>query len=303
LALFQPRERSRPFGKTTALLLHQSGDPSSDAITIEYNGIVSDRRYTQSVRAGFGLFLKQSGLFEHGSQIHIALATHEVIEGVPNAGLILTELNRMPSWLVDLNAVRESRKQYLDLLSANTRYQVRRSLRLYQKQGPVEATVARSSDEALSFLDELKSLHQKTWNSRGLPGSFASPHFEKFHRALIRRCTKRGTVEIVRITAGSQLIAQVYNFIRKGYIYAYQTGLSYETDPKLKPGMIAHWINIDRHLTAGASAYDFLGGNARYKSNLGMRGPDLAHYMIEPKNPVSMGYALARRLKSRILDK
>jgi CelD/BcsL family acetyltransferase involved in cellulose biosynthesis len=304
LALFQPTSIHRAFGQARALMLHQSGDPSADLITIEYNGILTDRRYTQHVESGLFSFLTKAGIFGHGrkhwQEIHVALATATLSDIARQVGLITTERVRMPSWFVDLNLVRAGGKHYLDNLSPNTRQQIRRSMRMYEQRGPIKATPAHTVDEALEFLDELKSLHQETWTYRGKPGSFASSHFERFHRTLIRRCVERGSVEIIRVTAGDHLIGQVYNFICRGRVYAYQTGLFYETEPKLKPGLICHCICIERHLATSASIYDFMAGSARYKANLGIRGPDLAHYVIEPKTLRSQSLALARYMKRRL---
>jgi CelD/BcsL family acetyltransferase involved in cellulose biosynthesis len=303
LALLQPTSFRRHFGRTPALLLHQSGEPSADLITMEYNGVLSDRDYARRVEEGLFGFLTRSGILRPWGEFHVALATDSVADRAREGGLIVTELARMPSWFVDLNAVRASGQQYLESLSSNTRGQINRSLRMYQQRGPIKATAARSAEEALEFFDELKTLHQKAWIDRGRPGSFASSHFERFHRTLIHRCIGRGTAEIVRVTAGSHLIGQVYNFIRDGRIYAYQTGLSYESEPKLKPGLVCHSMCIDRHLGKGASTYDFMAGSARYKANLGIRGPDLAHYMIERKTLRSQGLSFARRLKGRFVNR
>lgn len=303
LALFQPTSFPRYFGRTPALLLHQSGEPSADLITIEYNGVMSDRRYARRIEAGLFCFLTKSGILGPAGGVHVALTTDPIADRARETGLLVTELVRMPSWFVDLNAVRAGGTQYLESLSSNTRGQINRSLRMYEQRGPIKATAARSADEALEFFDELKSLHQKTWTDRGLTGSFASGYFERFHRTLIHRCIERGTAEMVRVTAGSHLIGQVYNFIRDGRIYAYQTGLSYESESKLKPGLVCHSMCIDRHLGNGASVYDFMAGNARYKANLGIRGPDLAHYMIERKTLRSQGLAFARRLKGMFVNR
>src|SRR5580704_16900044 len=45
LALLQPARLRRNLISTEALLLHQTGDPATDSITIEYNGILCDRKH------------------------------------------------------------------------------------------------------------------------------------------------------------------------------------------------------------------------------------------------------------------
>jgi len=166
-------------------------------------------------------------------------------------------------------------------------------MRLYEKMGPLTAEPARDGAEALLFLDGLKELHQRYWTSRGEPGAFAYPFFERFQKRLIQTCLPRGTVEIVRIAAGSHLIGYVYNFIYRGHVYAYQTGLSYADDSRLKPGLVSHCLCIDRHMQSGGRVYDFMAGEARYKANLGEPGPDMLYLLAErPTWPLQLERAL-----------
>jgi CelD/BcsL family acetyltransferase involved in cellulose biosynthesis len=48
----------------------------------------------------------------------------------------------------------------------------------------------------------------------------------------------------------------------------YQSGLRYESDAKLKPGLVAHTLLIEENLRRGARIYDLLMGNQRYKWSL-----------------------------------
>ena len=163
-----------------------------------------------------------------------------------------------------------SGKAYLDHLSPNTRQQICRSIRLYAREGKLVAQRARDVPEALRFLEELKELHQRTWTRRGETGSFAFPFFERFQRRLIATCLPRGTVEIIRVTCGERVIGYLYNFVWRGTVLAYQSGLAYEADARLKPGLVAHCLAIDIHLAEGAMIYDFMAGEARYKASLGL---------------------------------
>src|SRR5437763_320138 len=86
------------------------------------------------------------------------------------------------TWLAE--AVRASGKPYLDHLSANTRQQIRRSVRLYEERGRLEARRAHDVGEGMQFLDGLADLHQRYWLGRGEPGGFGHPFFESFLRRL-----------------------------------------------------------------------------------------------------------------------
>ena len=154
-------------------------------------------------------------------------------------------------------------------------------MRLYEREGKLVAQRARDVPEALRFLEELKELHQRTWTRRGETGSFAFPFFERFQRRLIATCLPRGTVEIVRVTCGERVIGYLYNFVWRGTVLAYQSGLAYEADARLKPGLVAHCLAIDIHLAEGAKIYDFMAGEARYKASLGEPGPEMYHLLLQ----------------------
>lgn len=302
MGLFQPARHSRRFRQTRCLMLHRTGDSVTDIITIEYNDILMDRAYRERVQTGFLPFLRQAKLaqapFSAWDEIHVAMATQEIAQQARAAGLLTLELAHKPSWFVDLEAVRLSGKSYLETRSANTRQQIRRAIRLYQEKGPVTATAARSLPEAMVFFEEFKQLHQATWTPRGQPGGFSNPYFEAFHRALLERCIPRGTAELVRVAAGDGLIGQVYNFVYRGRVYAYQTGFAYGEDARLKPGLVSHSLCIERHLQSGAHAYDFMAGDNRYKANLGTRGPDMMHHVLQRRTLASISEMMLRNVKA-----
>ena len=278
---------TRRFGllTSTELFVNETGDPQKDIITIEYNGILADRDVAAEVtRACLEAFN------DRASPVRRSVHWDELcIRGVPASyrdlarelGYRVRLLAHDPSGAVDLAAVRRSGKAYLEHLSANTRYQIRRAMRLYEARGELEMTRAASVEQALAFLDELSVLHQRYWTGRGEPGAFAYPFFVRFHRALIARCLPTGTVEVARISAGGAPIGYLYNFIYRGRVYYYLSGFAYERDPKLKPGMVSHYLCIDSHVAGGADVYDFMAGENRYKTSLGSPGADMLAIVLE----------------------
>lgn len=141
-------------------------------------------------------------------------------------------------------------------------------MRLYGEYGPLQADKAASVEEALTFLDELKGLHQTYWRSRGRPGAFAEPFFERFHKRLIETAYPSGQVDLIRVRAGKKLIGYLYNFLYRGKVLSYQSGFSYEDESKFKPGMVSHVLTITEYLASGLDKYDFLAGDSQLKSSL-----------------------------------
>jgi CelD/BcsL family acetyltransferase involved in cellulose biosynthesis len=265
------------------LHLQSTGDIAQDIITTEYNGFLLDRAWSRWVQQQAVGFLMAGPTVDgrRRDELHLRNVTIPYDVSFNQTGVRCTRLEQKPSWRVDLDAIRASGRPYLEHLSANTRQQIRRSMRLYEREGKLVARRARDVPEALEFLEELKELHQRTWRRRGETGSFAYPFFERFQRHLIATCLPRGTVEIVRVACGERVIGYLYNFVWRGTVFAYQSGLAYEADARLKPGLVAHCLAIDIHLAEGAKIYDFMAGEARYKASLGAPGPEMYHLLLQ----------------------
>lgn len=165
---------------------------------------------------------------------------------------------------VDLARVR-AKGDYLALLGANTRSQIRRARRAI---GATTLEAATSVAEALAIYDELVALHTASWRARGEPGAFADPWFDRFHRRLIARRFAHGEIELLRLRAGERTVGCIYNLIANGRVLFYQSGLAAFADPHVKPGYLCQAAAVERAAAAGHAIYDFLGGDARYKASL-----------------------------------
>jgi CelD/BcsL family acetyltransferase involved in cellulose biosynthesis len=170
---------------------------------------------------------------------------------------------------VDLAAPRTKGGDYLAERSANTRQQIRRSDRAYAERGRLSLQRAGSAAEAHGFLDQMVPLHQASWTARSQPGCFADPFFARFHHELIDRGMPRGEIDLLRVTAGGELVGVLYNFRFGGRALAYQSGFDYAVaDPRCKPGLSCHHQAIRFAAAAGLETYDFLAGDTRYKRSL-----------------------------------
>ncbi len=261
------------------LYLTETGDPKFDCLTVEHNDILADRRYASQVSREMVCHLvKELGGWDefYLSGIRGNDSGDDLAALAAAAGLSIHLIARQDCRYVDLDKIRSDGGQYIDQLSKNTRYQIKRSRRLYEERGEISLTLARDSEQALQYLDELKDLHQAYWTSRGHPGAFASPFFEKFHRELIARHMQDGTVQLVRLAAGDATIGILYNFVWRGHVYSYQSGFKYEDDNRIKPGLVSHWLAIEHYLKIQARCYDFLAGDSQYKSSLGTDSVSLA---------------------------
>ncbi len=273
--LCRHRDRRHRFITSELLCLQGTGNPACDILTIEFNGILHDRRFGPDLASRCLAAILAANPGGTWDELYLGGVTEDFLPLAENAGLKLHIRDRRPSAAVDLAAIRASGKSYLDHLSSNTRYQLRRSLRLYEKRGKLSVTPARDVAEAESFMAGLAELHQKTWLARGKSGAFGATFLPRVHEAVIRASLAEGAVEVVRIAAGEQAVGYLYNFIYRGWVGAYLSGFAYEEDAKLKPGLVSHYLCAEHHLAAGRRSYDFMAGDNRYKTSLGERGPDM----------------------------
>ncbi|HEX5325829.1 MAG TPA: GNAT family N-acetyltransferase [Acetobacteraceae bacterium] len=303
LGLLVPRRRQEAgVIRVNGLRLHTTGDRTKDCIAIEYNGFLVDRAWAGHAprEAAAWLLCGAAVGGRRRDELHIVAMTEQQARSITPPDAFVQMPYRKPSWRVDLAAIRESGRDYLDTLSANTRQQVRRSMRLYDADGGLTSERATDVPTALHWLDGLKELHQRQWQARDKPGGFAFPFFERFQRRLISSCIPRGTVELLRVRRGEQAIGYVYNLVLRGHVLAFVTGFLYEADKRLKPGLVCHALAINRHLYEGAAVYDFLAGETRYKSNLGTPGPDFVYLLLQRRTAATRTERVLRRGWERV---
>jgi CelD/BcsL family acetyltransferase involved in cellulose biosynthesis len=266
LALFNRRRFLRQ-----TLLLGETGDAVHDSPYIEYNGVAMARSASISLHDCLCAARRQPV-----GTVRPWLPRRLVLSGVDDATLEAARAagpvsirRSEQSFSVDLANLRASGSDFLDGLSANTRYQLRRSDRAYAAVGPLTAHRAATATEAHGWLDELATRHQVTWRARGHPGAFARPFFARFHHALIDRGMPREEIDLLRVTGGGQTVGLLYNFRYRGRALAYQGGFDYAGAGRhQKPGLTCHHQAIRFAAAAGLDRYDFLAGEGRYKRSL-----------------------------------
>lgn len=261
------------------LHLNETGDPDKDIIAIEYNGFLHDACVGRDIQERALSFLMtvpdDDPLLGTWDELRLGGVPVKLERLAAEHGIRRHTISRRGTAVVDLAAVRESGRDYLDSLGRNTRQQIRRAIRLYEERGPIEIEIAATRERAAEFLDGLKHLHQRHWQARGEPGAFGYPFLVEFHRQLFARCRPGDDYELVRVRSGDDPIGFIYNFRRDNWAGYYLGGFSYETDNRIKPGLVCFALYLQRQIEAGLDSYDFLAGDQRYKRNLGTPEPGL----------------------------
>jgi CelD/BcsL family acetyltransferase involved in cellulose biosynthesis len=256
--------------RSRALYFNVTGNARLDNLTIEYNGLVGrDVGIGQLVDLLPGewdeLFLPALRPDAFGGLAELVIRGYRVrIE------------RTVPVHLVDLARVRET--GYLKLLGGQTRSQVRRAQR---EAGAVEVQFAEDVESALAIYGELVALHQAQWTARGEPGAFADPWFDRFHRRLIAQRFAHGEIQLLRLRNADGPIGALYNFVHRGRVLQYQSGMATFEDKHMKPGFLAHTAAIEHAAAAGHAFYDFLAGDMRYKKSLATSSTSLVWARVQ----------------------
>jgi CelD/BcsL family acetyltransferase involved in cellulose biosynthesis len=258
-----------------ALFLNSTGDPHLDEITIEYNGLLCERGFEQMAARRCVEFLFSRGDWDEWFLDGIQDAGP--YDRVPLCGARWIRLRQSKSHYVDLSALRCAGGEYVGLLGSNTRYNIRRSVREYEKLGPLEIESANTIEQACTFLSSLSQLHQAYWQQKGLPGSFANPFFNEFHAKLVRSLFAEGSIQLLRLRAGDGILGYLYNFVDQGRVYNYQSGYDYQLCPKQqgRPGLVTHVYAVEFNRAAGHHRYDFMAGDSQYKQALGLGSTEM----------------------------
>ena len=298
LALLVERKRGLGPLTTRTSYLHATGDRDADRIAVEYNDLLAARGYEVAARITLldGLL---SGR-RRSRAVVLPMVGGEMEAAAAAAGLRSRRRSESRCAVVDLEAIRRWGSDYLQHLSSSARAQIRRAVRLYEARGPLRIEAAHDAAEAVAWLEPLAALHEARFRSKGLRGAFSVPGFVEFHRALVTRAWPEGGVELLRIRAGDEVIGYLYNFLWRGWVGYYTSGFVYTDDNRLKPGLVAHWLAIERHLAAGRRIYDFMAGESRYKATLGEPGPVLFDLVVERDDRLARWTALVRRIRDRL---
>lgn len=277
LAVFVPRDIKRRIAfRASALFLHEYPFDHKNMV-IEYNGLLAACGHESAVYAETVGHLLHD--FKQYDEFHFgAIAEGPGLDCLQQAagnhtGLLIND--ESTAWQVDLDPLDPGIDAFLATLSKNRRVQLRRSLRLYEEQGPLSLSEAQDTEQALAFFDGLKVLHTQRRQLKGQGGAFANSNWEQFHRSLIKDRFRAGEIQMIRVSNPATTVGYLYNFVWRRQVYVLQTGFSTGHDKREQPGYVVHALAIVHNRDRGMAVYDLMHGDALYKRILCNRSQKL----------------------------
>ena len=289
LALVGHAMRPRLLGRAATISLNQSGDPAADRPYVEYNGLLAARGQEGEAAAAALAALRRRRDWR-------VLRLSGIAAGSPLLALPVRRRIRVdasPVYQVDLAAVRAADGDYLSLLSANTRSQIRRAMK--DRGGPLPDVHVGGLDDIGPWLDEMAALN----SGRHADNAWDDPAFRAFVGTLAARGLASGAVELLRFTDAGGAVGLLVNFVHGGTAMNYQSAFAQPRTAKDKPGLLCHAAAVGHYAARGLDLYSLLAGKDRYKQSLSTREEALEWWHLERFSPRLEAEALARRLLRR----
>jgi CelD/BcsL family acetyltransferase involved in cellulose biosynthesis len=291
-------DKRHGFVRSRTLHLHATGCEDQDVIFIEYNAFLADRRFDPLEAEAIAFLRSRKAEIGRFDEISFGGLAEPRFRAICDAGFRTHVHAEKSTAYVDLKALRNGGRDYLETLSANTRQQIRRAVRIYEGRGALRLDPARSVEEALDFFEAMGVLHEAGWRGKGATGgAWRFPFLVAFHRRLIETCFASGGIEIVRISCGGEAIGYIHCLVRGGWIGSYLSGFAYEADNKVKPGLVSFALYIQHRLELGGEVFDFLAGDHRYKTSLGTPGPRMYWFRVQERRPQLLLERALRQVK------
>lgn len=279
--------------------LNTAGEDQADSLEMEHNAVHCAARHESRVREDVANFVDCAQVDE----LLLAGVSEEAVArfcaALPHCK---ADIECRDSPYVDLEALLATGRDQLPVLSRNTRERLRRSLRRYREVAELRVEAATSVADGSAMFDKMVVLHEARWRAPRQAGGFASEVRRRFHRTFIQRGHGAGHVQLLRVRQGERTLGVLYNLVANGHVCLYQSGLRFDGDKQLSPGLVVHHLAIGHCLSAGFWEYDFLPsapGEGRYKRSLASVAHRLGTVLLQRPGWRGTWSALARLMNRR----
>lgn len=258
--------------------LNRTGNPEMDQIWIEYNDILLESENENEIRYFFYRYL---GTYLGIDEIFVGISELGAFCHVDKRFFSEKVYSESKSYQVLLNKEIGSISRFLATLSRNTRYQIQRSIKIFESQyGELTINKANNREEKEQYLSEIAKLHKNRWDKTETPSGFNNSKFILFHRALLAN----KEAELLKVDAGLKTLGYLYCFRHGRKSLFYLSGIEEFSDKKLKPGLVLHSLAITHYARLGLTEYDFLAGDYQYKQSLSNQSKEMSLRVIRKKN-------------------
>lgn len=182
-------------------------------------------------------------------------------------------------------------EEYFQLLSANTRRNLKRWDKKLKRDHRVEFEVYNQVGSVKQAMNTFFELHQKRCQMKGYAGLFADKTFRDFHLEVAENFARKGWLFLCFLIVDDKPAAAQYAFLYKQKTWAYLTGF----DPKYldyRVGHLTFMYDVRDCIERGLNEFDFMRGDEPYKSS----------YSVFPRKNVELRAIHPHSIVSRLYD-
>ncbi len=241
--------------------LHRTGNRELDQVWHEHNDFLIQENNNAAIRDEIIAAIYERFL---NYEFILGLSSDEVIASCASKYHVNYAIETL-GYFIDLNKLNTTSYEQ-EVLSRNSRYQIKRTERLLSEKGELVFDVIQEKNNIKSLLPDIAFFHIKKWGQSTEGSGFENTLFVEFHKELINH--DKAEAHVVMLSLNNEPIGYLLNYIYKNKVYFYLSALSSDFDSKHKIGLLLHVKAINYYHSIGASQYDFLGGDMQYKRSL-----------------------------------
>jgi CelD/BcsL family acetyltransferase involved in cellulose biosynthesis len=164
---------------------------------------------------------------------------------------------------------------YLDSLDGKDRRNLRRKLRRAEAAEEVRWYIVGPEHDLAEEVEDFLALMAKSAPEKA---EFLTATMKDFFRELAKATFQSGWLQLSFLEWREQKLASYLSFVYGNRVLVYNSGLDWETFPKLGAGIVLTGYLIQRAIAEGRDEYDFLRGDEGYKYSFG--GEDVTVHRV-----------------------
>ncbi len=156
--------------------------------------------------------------------------------------------------------------EYLQMLSKKQRHEIRRKMRRLEAQAGVNWYIVGPEHDLATEIEHFVDLMAASTPDKA---EFLTPRMRSFFRQLASVAYDAGWLQLTFLKVEEQKAAAYLNFIYDNHVLVYNSGLDWQSFPKLGAGIVLIAYCIRHAIEHGRATFDFLQGDERYKYQFG----------------------------------
>ena len=242
----------------------------NDGVCSEYLSLIARENYESRVGEAFVGALARRAFGDWDECVFSAMDQDQDVTSLLRGALqrLNATLETTPAGVAPFVRLPRAWPDYLSGLSKKKRQSLTYALRDFHAwAGPDwKLQSARTEEDVREGLRVLVALHGERWRAAGEAGAFGSPRFHRFHEDFAQQALRNRQLMLLWITVRDVPVAALYGFVAHGQAQFYQCGRSLAAPAKVRLGIVIVILAMQEAIAQRLSEFDFLGGDAQYKS-------------------------------------